>query len=693
MLGTKKKRKNKNKNKSKSKSKSESKSKRRRKRKKKRKIKTKTKAKRLPQIKSQNLFEFKKKTLTKETALKTKARNKDPKRINNYSFCDFISFPTTLDFSKDVSQAMKTTKTLLMTPFRLERFFLFTFPILVNEHLSVFLIYPLHFLKYLFSFTRVIKKRCVKEIENALSFTILIIVIKLLSSINLNKFYHDIKTQTEFKLYVIFFFSKLFDLKLSFFGCNIMNSLISSIEKLQSPQLKPSLIIFNSDNNQFQSSFQKGHKQDQQKQALLKKRKEICQYKEEKLKSQKLKSKQKQTPNQEIGRDNIKTKTKTTVMHHKKESQLNSSSRNNSDHVNSTFSKNPTSEAEMARFGFEFDQAPTKKLDQEKIKKYGKTKNKKNKKCSKSNQRMVFAISYSGFLKTIQSRATLILDFLKNYFFLLLLAYLDSITLLVSITTLNVILNMGIASLSLFLISTQIKKIFKIALKRIMPGKLFKLTLNDASERFQLAVYVLLLTFWNSQYGQFVGLKNIIWLLIIKIVVDWCKNSYSCMINKQDSIFQACTLVIANDFAFEKAGRTIPNASPLPIKERFGLFPLPLCALEVFFLLKLIPSSFQFNTTTIFSNQLNYLTKNTLATFSHMPNATFFNMNLNYENILSFVLVLLLIILFFFFIKLLIVNSITYLSFWLIINEKHISEMFWQVKKYSRWSIFPKKRL
>ncbi|KAJ3429314.1 hypothetical protein M0812_24659 [Anaeramoeba flamelloides] len=136
-----------------------------------------------------------------------------------------------------------------------------------------------------------------------------------------------------------------------------MNPKSSTIEKLQLPQLKPSLIIFNNDNKQFQNSFQKEHKQDQQKQALLKKRKEICQDKEEKLKSQKDKRRkkeilkiQKQTPNQEIGRENIKTKT--TVIHHKKESHLNRSSRNNSDHVNSTFSKNLTSEAEMVRFGF-----------------------------------------------------------------------------------------------------------------------------------------------------------------------------------------------------------------------------------------------------------------------------------------------------------------------------------------------------
>ncbi|KAJ6229000.1 hypothetical protein M0813_08500 [Anaeramoeba flamelloides] len=151
--------------------------------------------------------------------------------MNNYSVCDFIGFPTNLDFSQDISQAMKTTKTLLMAPFSLKS------------------------------------------------------------------------------------------------------------------------------NKQFQNSFQKEHKQDQQKQALLKKRKEICQDNEEKLKSQKDKRRkkeilkiQKQTPNQEIGRENIKTKTK--VIHHKKESHLNSSSRNNSDHVNSTFSKNLTSEAEMVRFGF-----------------------------------------------------------------------------------------------------------------------------------------------------------------------------------------------------------------------------------------------------------------------------------------------------------------------------------------------------
>ncbi|KAJ3450873.1 40S ribosomal protein S8 [Anaeramoeba flamelloides] len=583
--------------------------------------------------------------------------NKIKKSISNYSFFDFIVIPTTFDFSKDVSQSIEITKTFLLTHLKLETFLLFTFPVFLNEHLSVFLIYPIHFLKFLFSLLKIIKKRCLKEIENAISFTVLIIVIKLLSLINLNKLYHDIKAQTELKLYVIFIFSNLVDIILTSFGSAIMNSLISSIDRLRLPQLKPSLIICNQGKEQFQNPFQEEQFQEYEWEYEQEYKQEYEQEQEQELEQQK------QTPNQEIEIGNIKIKVEDLNSEKVKQSKP--------DFYNSTTSKNSSLGSGMYNFDIDFDQDPIRMIDQSLIKKCEKTANTREQLPQK---RILYSISSWGFWKRMQSRSFQIIEFVQNYCFVLLFVYLHALILLISITILNVVINMGSVSLLLFLASTQIGEIFSFALKRWTPGRIFQFALSDASERMQLSIFVVLLAAWNFKQGQVVGLKNVHWLVIIEILVDWCKHSYSCMANNQDNVFQACTLVIANDFVFEKTQITIPNAPVLSVKKRLGLFPLPLCALTILFVIKLIPSSFQFNRTFFGSNHLNYLLKNALITFNHFSNNSQSNFNLNYQNVLSFFFIVMLIFLFFLALKILIMNSFTHISFWIIKKEKQAKD-------------------
>ncbi|KAJ3424946.1 hypothetical protein M0812_27375 [Anaeramoeba flamelloides] len=598
--------------------------------------------------------------------------NKIKRSISNYSFFDFIGIPTTFDFSKDVSQAMEITKTFLLTHLKLETFLLFSFPVFLNEHLSVFLIYPIHFLMFLFSFLKIIKKRCLKEIENAISFTVLIIVIKLLSLININKFYHDIKAQTDLKLYVIYIFSTLVDIILTSFGSAIMNSLISSIERLRLPQLKPSLIICNQGNEQFQNPFQEEPFQEYEYE---------YEQEQEQEKEKEKQQKQKQTPNKEIEIDNIKIKVED--MNSEKAKQF------KKDFYNSTTSKNSSLGSEMDNFDIDFDQDPIRMMDQSRIKKYEETANRRD---QLSQKRILYSISSWGFWKRVQSRSSQIIEFVKNYCFVLLFVYLHALILLISITILNVVINMGSVSLLLFLVSTQIGEIFSFALKRWTPGRIFQFALSDASERMQLSIFVVILAAWNFKQGQIVGVKNVHWLVIIEILVDWCKHSYSCMVNNQDNVFQACTLVLANDFVFEKTQITIPNAPVLSVKKRLGLFPLPLCAMTLLFVIKLIPYSFQFSHTFFGFRHLNYLLKNALITFDHFSNFGLSNFNLSYQNILSFLFIVLLIFLFLLAIKILIMNSFTHISFWIIKKEKQYSKTFWPVAEYSRWTMPPKNR-
>lgn len=168
------------------------------------------------------------------------------------------------------------------------------------------------------------------------------------------------------------------------------------------------------------------------------------------------------------------------------------------------------------------------------------------------------------------------------------------------VITLNVAINSFSNALLTLLVSNQFVEIKSAVFKKFERENLFQLAcagttpflclLKDVLERFQLAIYLLMIAFRNlMEVRETVDVRYVIdgllvpvgWVFFSELAVDWLKHSFITKFNHiGPEVYEKYMDTLSQDF--DPAGQVLdsPNADQSPIvSRRIGFSSLPLACL------------------------------------------------------------------------------------------------------------------
>ena len=198
---------------------------------------------------------------------------------------------------------------------------------------------------------------------------------------------------------------------------------------------------------------------------------------------------------------------------------------------------------------------------------------------------------------------------------------LHALLLFAQVITLNVSVNSDNSSLFILLVSNNFVELKSAVFKRFDANNLFQIACSDVVERFQLVLFLLLITIMNvSHLGVEVAWEAgwlqkaaVMSVMVVggEMVVDWIKHGFICKFNMiSPRVYRQYADIIQHDFVQAHFAQTASSSSYAPsslstasstsgksssahsVSRRLGLSSLPLAVL----VLRVVCSTFQHST-------------------------------------------------------------------------------------------------
>lgn len=184
-------------------------------------------------------------------------------------------------------------------------------------------------------------------------------------------------------------------------------------------------------------------------------------------------------------------------------------------------------------------------------------------------------------------------SFLVRFFLGYVYCMIHSLVLVCQLIALNVALHSGLSSILTLLVSNQFVELKSSVFKNYKKENLFQITAGDGVERFQLTLFLLIITALTFYDGGLVVLTPtflrqwIFYLLVVffsEISIDWTKHCFITKFNRLDpSLYQTFRILYQRDFIG-------PNTGRYTAANRMGFVAIPSAAITILLLCQLFPT-------------------------------------------------------------------------------------------------------